>query len=60
MGRRTPPRPAPGWGNCWAAAGRGLIDRADAWLRAEGVVAPARMAALWAPGFPESSLALPD
>jgi serine/threonine protein kinase len=34
--------------------GRELVEAADAWMREQGVKNPARFAALWAPGFPES------
>jgi hypothetical protein len=31
--------------------GRALIDAADAWMREEGIAAPARVTAVLAPGF---------
>ena len=34
--------------------GRSLVEQADAWMRSQGVVNPARMAACMAPGFPET------
>ncbi|MFI5457644.1 MAG: serine/threonine-protein kinase PknK [Isosphaerales bacterium] len=34
--------------------GRGLIERADAWMRAQSIRNPARMASCLAPGFPQA------
>ena len=33
--------------------GRALVDEADAWMAAQGIRNPARMARLIAPGFPD-------
>jgi hypothetical protein len=36
-------------GNC----GQALIAQADAWMAGQGIVNPARMTAMLAPGFPD-------
>jgi hypothetical protein len=40
-------------GRLRGAAGKGLADEAEAWMRTQKVASPARMTALLAPGFPE-------
>ncbi len=35
-------------------AGRSLIAQADAWMSAQSIVNPGRMAACYAPGFPDA------
>ncbi len=40
-------------GRLRGAAGQGLADEAEAWMRSQKVANPARMSALLAPGFPE-------
>jgi eukaryotic-like serine/threonine-protein kinase len=34
--------------------GRELIERADAWMRAQSIVNPSRMASCMSPGFPSA------
>jgi hypothetical protein len=40
-------------GRLRGAAGKGLADEAEAWMRSQKVANPARMTALLAPGFPD-------
>jgi hypothetical protein len=40
-------------GQLRGAAGQGLADEAEAWMRGQHVANPARMTALLAPGFPD-------
>ena len=47
-------RAAPAWEVQGGERGRALVNEADAWMAAQGIRNPARMARLIAPGFPES------